>query len=406
MVHTPTEVMSDGAAPLLLTPLKIRSLTLRNRIVASPMCQYESRDGAPGDWQLVNFGKFAVGGAALVFGEETAIEAAGRKSYACAGLWNDSHIASYRRITDFIKAQGASPGVQLGHAGGRGSCHDAEHDWRRLTDEDAHAGMKPWECLVPSALPAQGAWPKVRVMDASDIRAHLQCWRDATLRALDAGYEVLEIHGAHGYLIHQFLSPVMNHRTDGYGGSREARMRMALEIAETVRRAWPATLPLFFRVSAVDGKGGAWGIEDTVALACALRERGVDVVDCSSGGISGDSSMPIVRRVPGYQVEFAAQVRRQANIATMAVGLITRANQAEQILREGRADLVALARELIWDPNWPARAARELMGEDGYQLLPESQSNRLIRREVVARLPVNSGIGVASAADDELAQRI
>ncbi|HYG44743.1 MAG TPA: NADH:flavin oxidoreductase/NADH oxidase [Bordetella sp.] len=392
--------------PLLFTPITLRSVTLRNRIVASPMCQYQSVDGSPGAWQTVNFGKFAVGGAAIVFGEETAIEPHGRKTYACAGLWNDSHVAAYRRINDFIREQGAVPALQLGHSGGKGSCHGALQDWAPLTAESAGAGMTPWTCMVPSRREPPQPWPKQREMDQSDIRQHMQRWREAATRAADAGYQILEIHGAHGYIIHQFLSPVTNRRQDIYGGSRENRMRFALEVAEAVRTSWPKELPLFFRISAVDGRGGIWNMDDSVALAAALKDRGVDVIDCSSGGITGNSAMPVVRRVPGYQVPFSETVRRATGCPTMAVGLITEAEQAEAILQAGKCDLVALARELIWNPNWPVHAAVRMMGRDAYRLLPPEQSVRLIRREVIAALPLNSVGGPASANDEALSERI
>ncbi|ANN67061.1 NADH:flavin oxidoreductase/NADH oxidase [Bordetella bronchialis] len=397
---------TPAAPPLLFTPIAFRSVVLRNRIVASPMCQYHSMDGGPGAWQMVNFGKFAVGGAGLVFGEETAIEPHGRKTYDCAGLWNDAHVAAYRRINDFIAEQGAVPAVQLGHSGGKGSCHGALRDFAPLTDDSAQAGTPPWTCLAPSRREPPAPWPRIHEMDASDIRQHMLRWKEATARAVDAGYRVLEIHGAHGYIIHQFLSPVTNRRQDGYGGSRENRMRFALEVAETVRAAWPRDLPLFFRVSAVDGRGGLWDLDDTLALAAALRDRGVDLIDCSSGGIAGSSSMPVVRRVPGYQVPYAEAVRRQTGCPTMAVGLITEAEQAEAILQSGQADLVALARELIWNPNWPVHAAVRMMGQDAYRLLPPEQSARLIRREVIAALPLNRTGAPSSAGEEALSERI
>jgi len=381
--------MSDTGAPLLFSPLKIRSVQLKNRIVVSPMCQYVSVDGAPTDWHLVHLGKFAIGGAALVFGEETAIEARGRKTYDCAGLWNDDHVGKYRRITDFLKSVGSVPAVQLGHAGIRGSCHGATKDWVPLTPENSSPACPPWTVIGPSRVDASQVWPKVREMSRDDIRTMLRVWKEATQRSVDAGFQVLEIHGAHGYLIHEFLSPVTNRRTDGYGGGRDARMRFAFEVTEAVRDAWPAELPLFFRVSAVDGRGGVWGIEDTVELSRGLKARGVDVVDVSSGGVSGPSNMPLVPRIPGYQVGYAEQIRHGAGIATMAVGLITEPSQAEAILREGRADLVALARELIWNPQWPAHAARQMRGEEGYETLPHEYCYRLKRREAEARMPYN-----------------
>jgi 2,4-dienoyl-CoA reductase-like NADH-dependent reductase (Old Yellow Enzyme family) len=226
-------------------------------------------------------------------------------------------------------------------------------------------------------------------MDEADIQQVLISWHDAARRVLDAGFDVLEIHGAHGYLIHQFLSPITNNRSDAYGGDRVGRMRFALEVAEIVRDAWPQENPLFFRVSAVDGKGGLWGIDDTVVLAKELKSRGVDLVDCSSGGITGTSKMPVVKRIPGYQVEFSGKIRREAEIMTMAVGLISKPRQAENIIATGQADLVALARELLWNPNWPVHAAKALGLHNAYDLLPKEYSHRLRRRDEVDRLLIN-----------------
>ena len=387
------------APPLLFTPIALRHVTARNRLVVSPMCQYVSVDGAPTDWQFVHFGRYAMGGAGIVFGEETAVEARGRKTYHCAGLWNSHQAKAYRRITDFIKDMGAVPAIQLGHCGRNAGSHGAMEEWRALDERDAKAGMPPWRGLSPSPLPARRGFPVPIEMDHDDIRTVLAAFRDATHRATDAGYDICEIHGAHGYLIHQFLSPVSNHRTDSYGGPREARMRFALEVAETVRAAWPQDKPLFFRVSAVDGKGGMWGLDDTVALARELRARDVDVVDCSSGGISGDSDMALVPRVPGYQVPYASRVRREAEVKTMAVGLITDPHQAEAVLQQGHADLVAMARELMIHADWPLRAAKALAA-DHYDLMTPSIAHRLRRRdEQAVAYPPGSAVEIPVAAD-------
>jgi 2,4-dienoyl-CoA reductase-like NADH-dependent reductase (Old Yellow Enzyme family) len=394
---------SNGAAtarpPLLFTPITLRGVTARNRIVVSPMCQYVSVDGGPTDWQFVHFGRYAMGGAGIVFGEETGVEARGRKTYHCAGIWNDHQARAYRRITDFIKQMGAVPAIQLGHCGRNAGSHGAMEDWRALDERDARAGMPPWRGLAPSPLPARRGFPVPIEMDQDDIRTVLAAFRDATHRATDAGYDIVEIHGAHGYLIHQFLSPISNKRTDAYGGSRENRMRFALEVAETVRAALPQDKPLFFRVSAVDGKGGLWGLDDTVALARELRLREVDVVDCSSGGISGSSDMVLVPRVPGYQVPYASRVRREAGVMSMAVGLITDPHQAEAVLQEGHADLVAMARELMIHADWPLQAAKAL--EAGhYDLMAPSISHRLRRRdEQAVAYPPGSAVDIPLAAD-------
>ena len=376
------------AGPLLFQPIKLRAVEARNRIVVSPMCQYHSIDGGPTDWQMVHQGRLAVGGPGIQFFEETAIEARGRKTYSCAGIWHDRHIAQYRRIVDFVRDQGVVPAIQIGHSGRKASCHGAVEEFRPLTEADAAVGMPPWTGLAPSPIPIDGrAVPKE--MDADDIRTVLHAWSEAARRSIDAGFDICEIHGAHGYLIHQFLSPLTNRRTDGYGGDRAGRMRLALEITETVRAAWPADRPVFFRISCVDGEGGIWNLDDSIALARALKERGVDVIDCSSGGITGDSAMPIVRRVPGHHVGFAERIRRGTGVPTMAVGLITEARQAEDILQAGHADLIALARELLWNSNWPAQAARDLGADTDFELIPLEYGHRLRRREEVAAMPIN-----------------
>lgn len=384
--------------PLLFTPITIRGVTSKNRIVVSPMCQYNSDDGGPGDWQMMHIGRLAVGGAGIIFGEETGVEARGRKTYKCAGIWDDKHIPMYRRITDFIKEQDAVPAIQIGHAGRKASCHTATEDWRPLTDDDAKDGFAPWQGLAPSALDQLPRRFTPKAMDTADIKTVLDAWREATRRSMDAGYDILEIHGAHGYLIHQFLSPVSNHRNDAYGGDRAGRMRFALEVAEVVRDAWPQDKPLFFRVSSVDGEGGMWDLDDTVALSIELKNRDIDLVDCSSGGISGDSEMPMVPRIEQFQAGFAERVRREADIMTIAVGGITEAQQAEDILQSGRADLVALAREFLWNADWAAHAAKTLGATDPYGQMPHEYAYRLRQREKQKEMPINQGGPVTQAA--------
>jgi len=385
--------------PLLFTPIRLRSVVARNRIVSSPMCQYASDDGGPEEWQLVNFGRFAMGGCGIVFGEESAVEARGRKTHHCAGIYNDSHVAAYRRINDFIKSLGALPAIQLGHCGRRASQHGPLKDRATLTEAE-----RPWQGIAPSPLPPtpDGAIP--REMDLSDIRATIAAWREAALRSVDAGYDICEIHGAHGYLIHQFLSPLSNRRSDGYGGSLEGRMRYALEVVEAVRAAWPQDKPLFFRTSAVEGPGGVWGIEQTLALVRELKQRGVDVVDCSSGGVGGDGTMPGVPRVPGYQAGYAREIRRETGMPTVAVGMITGAAHAEAILREGNADLIALARGLMDDPNWPLHAARELGYADALELVHAREAQRLRLREQHSReYPPGSAVEIPFGPDERVA---
>lgn len=376
------------AAPksLLFSPIALRGVQARNRIAVSPMCQYASTDGGPDDWHLVHLGKFALGGAGIVFTEETAVEARARKTHGCAGIYADAHHPTYRRITDFLRRNGAVPAIQLGHSGRKAASGPPWTLFQPLTEADVARGLPPWQPIGPSPVPHRADAQVPLELDRAGMDAVLGAWRDATLRALDCGFDIVEVHGAHGYLIHQFLSPLANRRTDAYGGSLENRMRFPLEIVDTVRAAWPADLPLFFRVSAVDGDGGIWDLDDTVALARALREHGIDVVTCSSGGINGPLNMAIVPRTPGYQVPYSAKVKREAGVMGCAVGLITEPAQAEAVLRSGDADLVALARELLYNPNWPVHAARALGEPDYLDALPPDYAWWLKRREKVREI--------------------
>ena len=385
--------------PLLFQPWELKGITARNRVVVSPMCQYESVDGCPTDWHLVNSGRYAIGGAGTVFLEETAVELRGRKSYQCASIHHDGQIPAYARITSFIRAMGAVPAIQLGHSGAKGSVRGATDNWAPLTPEDSMRGLHPWQTVSASAQPFASG-PASKEIDDADIATLVASFADAARSSDKAGFDICEIHGAHGYLIHQFLSPVTNRRSDRYGGDLNGRMRFALEVTEGIRAAWPSDKPLFFRVSARDGRGGLWDVEDTVALSIELKRRGVDVIDCSSGGITGKSTMPVVARTPGYHVEFSARIKREAKVQTMAVGLITGAAQAEQILRHGDADLIALARQLMYNSDWPVHAARELGCQNCYDLFPPAFGFRLRRRDEVSRLPFGQmGPGVASEVD-------
>ena len=372
---------STPALPFLFTPISLRGVTARNRVVVSPMCQYSSESGGPTDYHLVHLGKFAMGGAGIVFCEETAVEARGRKSHHCAGIYQDTHIPGYRRINDFIRGHGAVPAIQIGHGGRKGSGCAPWEGYRPLTEEDAKHGHAPWQTVSASEIPASDRAPAPHALSREELRKVVGNWREAARRALDAGYDIIEVHAAHGYLIHQFLSPLANRRSDAYGGDLQGRMRLCLEIVEAVRGAWPADRPVFMRVSAVDGVNGAWNVDDTIALARAARERGVDAVTTSSGGIAGPGTATPVPRVPGYHVPYAEIVRREAGVNTIAVGLITEPRHAEEILQKGQADLVALARELLWNPNWPVHAARELGVSNYLDLLPLGYAWWLKRRE-------------------------
>jgi len=386
---------SVGTSPLLFTPLALRGLTARNRIVVSPMSQYMSVDGEPGDWHLVHLGKFAMGGAGIVFVEETSVEERARKTYCCPGIYTDAQARAWRRITDFLRSQGALSAIQLGHAGRKVATRPPWEGFEPLTEEDAEAGRPPWRGYAPSPVPFKPGAAVPIEMDRDDIKRVVRSHVDACRRSLDAGFDICEIHGAHGYIIQQFLSPITNRRNDGYGGDLEGRMRFCLEVVEAARAAWPGDRPLFFRASCVDGKGGAWEIEDTVVLARELKLRGVDAVDCSSGGIEGPLTLAVVPRVPGYHVPFAERIRREAGIATMAAGLITEPAQAESYLSAGCCDLVALAREMLWDPSWPVHAAKALGAGDPLDLLPRTYAWWLRRREEVRKLSA-TGEGTSS----------
>jgi len=337
----------------LFEPFTLRGVTLRNRIGVSPMCQYSSTDGFANDWHLVHLGARAVGGAALVIAEATAVTPEGRISPRDLGLWRDEHVEMLRRITRFIREQGAVAGVQLGHAGRKAS---TEVPWRGGAPLSPDQGG--WSPIVaPSALPFGSRSQTPEALDAAGIRRVVSAFRDAAHRALDAGFEVIELHGAHGYLLHQFLSPLANRRTDEYGGSFENRVRLALEVTDAVRSVWPESLPLFMRLSGTDWVDDGWDVEQSAELARLLGARGVDLIDCSSGGIVPGVRIPVG---PGYQVALAERIRAVSGVPTAAVGLITSAQQADAVLRAGSADLVLLARKLLRDPYWPLHAAREL----------------------------------------------
>src|SRR5262245_28744190 len=322
--------------PLLFRPITLRGVTTRNRIMLGPMSQYLAHDGNLTDWHIVFYGQFAIGGAGIICSEETAVEPRGRRTHHCAGIYTDAQVKGYRRITDFLKDLGAVPAIQLGHAGRRASSRSPWEGRKPLGPEDVAKGLAPWTTVSASAIPHQPERPAPVALDVDEIKQVVARYGDAARRAADAGFDIIEIHGAHGYLINQFLSPLGNRRNDAYGGDRAGRMRFPLELVEAVRRAWPVDKPLFMRVSVLDGKGGEWDMDDTVVLARELKARGVDVIDCSYGGLEGPSSLPpMPRHLPGYMRRYAEHVRREAGIATAIVGMITDRAQAEAIPQAG-----------------------------------------------------------------------
>ncbi|MGB9462172.1 MAG: NADH:flavin oxidoreductase/NADH oxidase [Candidatus Acidiferrum sp.] len=336
----------------LFSPFRIREIELKNRIVVSPMCEYSAMEGHPQAWHLVHLGSRAIGGASLVFTEATAVEERGRISAVDTGIYEDAHVASWRPIAEFIRAHGAVPGMQLAHAG------------RKASTAPPWAGGKPvaleaggWQPVAPSALAFDAGYTVPRKLSVNEIGEIVAAFRKAAERALAAGFEVIEIHAAHGYLLHQFLSPLSNTRADEYGGKFENRIHIVKQVVRAVREVWPQRLPLFVRVSATDWKEGGWDLAQTIELARQLKTLGVDLIDTSSGGTVPGVKIPLG---PGYQTGFSEAIRKEAGIATGAVGMITEPTQAETILATEQADLVFLARELLRDPYWPRRAAKAL----------------------------------------------
>jgi 2,4-dienoyl-CoA reductase-like NADH-dependent reductase (Old Yellow Enzyme family) len=370
--------MSESSSRLF-EPMNIRGVRLRNRVVVSPMAQYSAVDGFVTDFHFAHFAKFAMGGAGVVFTEASKVERRGLGTVGDMGIWKDEHIVGLKRITDFIHEQGSVAAIQLNHAGRKAGTFKPWDGFGPLDRSVPVEGEAHWEVIGPSAVEYLEGWPLPREMTRQDIVDVKSNWVKAAQRALRAGFDILEVHGAHGYLIHEFLSPASNKRTDEYGGSLENRMRFSLEIVEEVRKVWPDDKPLFFRVSAVDE--GGWTLDDTVVLARALKARGVDVVDCSASGISIRS--PTASRLSpklGFQVPYAERVRKEAGVMTMAVGLIVHPKQAEEILLNGQADLVAVGRELLYNPFWPAHAARALGADEEFKCLPVQYGWWLDRR--------------------------
>ena len=360
--------MNDGsinggqiARPMLFEPFSIRGLTLKNRLVVPPMVHYRCDPGNTcGTFHVVHLGRYALGGFGLVFVEATGVEEIGLINEHDLGIWNDAQADSFKPLIAFMKRQGTAIGIQLAHGGRKASSQTAMQGMGPLTEENLKAGAKLWQPVGPTAEPVAKGWLTPRQLTTAECRAMAGTWAAAAKNAVAAGFDTIEIHTAHGYLLASFLSPVSNTRNDEYGGDRAGRMRLPLEIVEAVRREMPATMPLFLRVSSVDGTQEGWNMDDTVAFARELKVRGVDVIDCSSGGISGAATAAQVTRSLGFQVPFAERVRKEAEIPTMAVGIILEAQQAEAILQKGQADLIAGGRQSQFNPNIALHWAHDL----------------------------------------------
>ena len=368
------------ANSMLFEPLTLRGTVLKNRIAVSPMCQYKAVNGYVQPWHHAHHARFALGGAGTVFVEATAVTRDGRITHGCTGLWEDGQIEGLRQIAELHRAHGAVPAIQIGHAGRRASaarpCEGASSLALSGPDE-------PWLAMAPSAIPERDGYPVPREMTVSDIDDLLAAFAAAARRALTAGFEIAEVHGAHGYLIHSFFSPVSNRRNDVYGGTRDNRMRLPLLVAETVRAVWPAAKPVFYRTSVVDGVEHGLTVEDNIALARELKLIGIDVIDCSSGGMAGSASLSTKKITPGYQVPLAAAVKQGSGLKVMAVGAILDGPQAEEILQKGEADLIAIGREMLADPNWAYHAAVDLGLPKPWSVLPPEYAFYLERRAAV-----------------------
>ncbi|MBA1158828.1 NADH:flavin oxidoreductase/NADH oxidase [Microvirga mediterraneensis] len=366
--------------PRLFEPLTIRGLTLKNRVVISPMCQHSAERGLAGAWHLVHLGKFALGGAGLIFVESTAVAQHARIGVRDVGLWTDEQVAPFKAVVDFVHENGAAIGVQLAHAGRKAGSQALWEGGRALTMEQLHETGEPWRRVGPSAIAAGPEWSVPDAMCVDEIASARRMFVDAAIRAEQAGFDVLELHFGHGYLVASFLSPGSNLREDEYGGSRENRMRLGLEIAADVRAVWPEEKPLFVRISAVDGTEGGWGMDDSVVFARELKAIGVDVIDCSSGGLSDETRNMNVPRGLGFQVPFSERIRRDANVRTQAVGVILDGHQAEAILQDGKADLIAIGRQALYDPYWPHHAAHALGHGHGFEDWPVQHGPWLAKR--------------------------
>jgi 2,4-dienoyl-CoA reductase-like NADH-dependent reductase (Old Yellow Enzyme family) len=367
---------------ILFQRYTLRDLELRNRIVVSPMATYSAIDGFVTDWHVQHVGKLAAGGAGLVFVEQSSVNLQGRITHGCLGIWKDEHVAGLKKLTTLIRELGAASAIQIAHSGRKGSSQRPWEGGGPLGDSDiADRGEGPWEICAPSSIPFDVDWPAPIEMSLDAINQVVEDYRAAFVRAREAGFDICELHCAHGYLTHSFLSPLGNQRTDEYGGDRAGRMKLPLRIAGIMREVWPDHLPCFVRVSSVDGVGVGWQLEDTIAYAKELKKLGIDMIDCSSGGFKLPAENNLVARTTGFQLPFSEAIREKADLPTMGVGLIRTGEQAAIALQDGRADLIALGRELLWNPNWPMQIAAEHDEANGWKLMPPQYGWWLRRRK-------------------------
>ena len=373
--------MTDSSpdVPALFQPFELREVMFRNRVMVTPMCQSVADDGHVVDWHFAHHGRFALGGVGAAMVESTGVTRNGRITPGCLGIYLDSHVDGLSRITDLYHRQDIPVGIQLSHAGRKGSAAVPLEGAQPLIGD---APEKAWTIVAPSAIAQTEGWPVPRALTADEIEQLIEAFAIAARRAVAAGFDLVEIHGAHGYLVNSFFSPLANQRDDDWGGDRESRMRFPLAVADAIRAVIPAAMPLFYRASVVDGIDGGVTVEDTVELARSLKQHGVDLVDCSSGGMIGPSGRASTRPAPGYLVPYAQAVREGADMATMAVGLIVEPAQANDIVASGAADLVAMGRQLLDDPNFVLHAAQALGHPEPYSLIPESYAFFLERRKL------------------------
>lgn len=366
----------------LFEPYTQRGVTFKNRIAVSPMSQYRAINGHANNWHMVHLGRFALGGAGLVYAEATGVEQKGRRTHGDLGLWDDAQIEPLLPITKFLTDEGSVPGIQLGHAGRKASERRPWHGETPVDEEDrTQRNEAPWQAIAPSAIAYADGWPIPKAMDENDIEESLKAFGDAARRAKDAGFKVIEVYAAHGFLVHQFLSPIANTRTDQWGGDPVKRRRYAVEVARSIRKHWPDDLPLIFRLSATDWLDGGLEVDETVEVARSLKAEGVDMIDCSTGGIGGRERPRRMVIKQGFQVPFAEQIRKEADIATMAVGFLWDADACEAIISQNQADMVALARELLDDPNWPLHAAATLGADQAHELWHQESGWWLSKRD-------------------------